>query len=188
MTRSRCPLFRSQAIRRVMRGSLPLLCLGFIAWPNRPAQSAVPYYSIEDLTLLATNVVEATVNSETSAWEPWLNGGQVILSTLTVDVIVHLKGSGPPVMDVIFPGGTVGETHMTASCAPTLDVGETAVLFLREDPAGGRWFILGLERGVFNVDREGLAVPQAADMPVMPLTELEAEIGRIVRAEDGSNR
>lgn len=77
----------------------------------------------------------------------------------TLERLVHLsvehtvKGTARPALEVVLPGGTVGELTYTVSETPVLVEGGRYLLFLQ--PEDGRLHVHGGEQGAVRITREG---------------------------------
>ena len=176
------PAARPPQARAARRRALHLLgAASLVALTAGEAGAWVPSYSIADLTSLSSQVVVGTIVDSRAAWEDWPDGGRAILTTFSVRTDQVWKGApglaAGEVIDVVVPGGQVGGDRVFASCAPAVTVGQEAVLFLKKDLQGlPRYWVFGLERGVFDLDASGMAKPQVPDLPLLSLESLKQEV------------
>lgn len=94
------------------------------------ATSLVPM-TVEQMAQAADTVVVASVESTRAV--P-VRGPDASLARIDTRVGLHvnqvLKGDADPLMEIRVAGGTIGKKTFWATWSPTLDVGETAILFL----------------------------------------------------------
>jgi len=82
---------------------------------------------IESLTASADAVVYARVSRRTSAWVP---AGRQIFTTVTLQTIESWKGAPAQQVQVLVPGGEVGEIAQTVQGVAAFREGEEVVVFL----------------------------------------------------------
>lgn len=85
--------------------------------------------SLNDLTDGADTVVVATVLSTESRWN---SNNSAVYTLVTVEVEENYKGETRGTINVIIPGGTVGDNLEWVSDTPDLKTGDRSVLFLNE--------------------------------------------------------
>lgn len=103
--------------------------------------------TLEHMTVLSDAIVIGHVVERQSYWED-----KKILTSLTVDVEQFVKdvdGGGSSSVEVIIPGGTVGDTTLEIDDAPIVEAGQKVMLFLKKDKAG--YFPFGLKYGVYHI-------------------------------------
>ena len=105
--------------------------------------------SMDDLILKSTAIVRGTVGDSWTAFS-----GPVIYTHYIIQVSEGYKGAPQKIVEVMVPGGTVGEVHQTPSGAPALKQGDEFVFFLWTSKAGVTW-ITGLTQGLFSVSGGG---------------------------------
>jgi hypothetical protein len=99
------------------------------------------------MTVFSNAIVVGHVVEKQSYWED-----KKILTSLTVDVEEFVKdvgGERSTSVEVIIPGGTVGDTTLEIDDAPIVEVGQKVMLFLKKDKAG--YFPFGLKYGVYYI-------------------------------------
>jgi Matrixin len=121
------------------------LCLSAsVAWSATAISMDVPA-----LTRASDQVVHGQVLRTHPHWSP--RTGR-ILTEVELSVVESLKGPMEPrIVNVLLPGGTVGDVHQRISGAPRLEPGEEVIAFLRRGAGGPR--IVGLSQGIFRVVR-----------------------------------
>jgi hypothetical protein len=85
------------------------------------------------------------------------------------------------VVEVRYPGGSVGDLHLVVSGAPTLHPGDDVVVFTRE---GGK--VLGMAQGVWQIRDDGQATRDLSRLAFKdgsePVESMSvAELKRLVR-------
>lgn len=163
--------------------------------PRAAASSGVEM-SLEDLTREA----DAIAVVEVTRAEGFRRKGKIPVFTRTsLNVVEYWKGEGKASLDVVAPGGRIGDTVILAHGVPAFAEGQTLVLFLfkHRAPFDG-YGILGLEQGAFHVIRAkdgrlwaarhgsmelvkkdplgGPSMTTAATANAMPIESLEAQV------------
>jgi hypothetical protein len=72
----------------------------------------------------------------------------------------HFKGSNQSVIEIITPGGAVGDLRQTIPGSPVLNKGDQFVFFLWTSKSGVTW-ITGLTQGLFSLPGGSAADPVA---------------------------
>ena len=119
--------------------------IGQLSWATSLVSLDLP-----DLIIKSKMIVQAKlINKESLMWHGH------IWTKLTFSIDDFLKGDGPSQVDVMQPGGQVGN-HVT-SVAGTLsyDLGKNYCLFLWSSNDEDKWQIIGLSQGTFKVKRLG---------------------------------
>ena len=111
--------------------------------------------SMNDMIVKSTAIVHGKVSGTYSAFN-----NRIIYTHYTVQVSERFKGSNQNSIDVVVPGGTVGDLRQTFSGAPSFNVGDDYVFFLWTSRAGLTQ-VLGLTQGLFWVAQDGSADPVA---------------------------
>jgi hypothetical protein len=132
---------RSKRGRRVASG-LALLSLVMLV-PTSPRSSTVVALDVGALTERAERVVRAKVLSA----ESWRDG--IVWTRVTLEVKEQWVGTGPVLVEVVQPGGTVPGFGTLVFGVPSFAEGEDVVVFLE----GER--VLGLAQGKFSVSAAG---------------------------------
>jgi hypothetical protein len=143
--------------------------------------------SVEWLARDSDAVVRGTVTSRAAAWA---GDGKKIFTTVRVRVSEVWAGSAPgnAELELVVPGGEVGEWGQRVSGAPAFADGEEVVVFLRRDGKAA-FRVNGLALGKFRVEagqarptvdqvhRVGPAPPRGErTVEPMPLEELSRRV------------
>jgi hypothetical protein len=140
-----------------------------------PLQSAtLERLSMDELIVKSTAIVRATV---TDSWAAF--AGRDIRTHYKLQVSERFKGSDQKTIEVITPGGTVGDLHQTVAGSPVLNKGDEYVFFLWTGSTGVTW-ITGLTQGLFALPAGGGSDPVATRAANRELT-LDATSGRPVK-------
>jgi hypothetical protein len=83
----------------------------------------------------------------------WVEGGRMMTSTVTLDVIEYLKGDLGPSISFMVPGGELGRYRNIVLGAPVFSPGEEVIVFLNWR-GSSRPYVLGLNMGVFRTVRD----------------------------------
>jgi hypothetical protein len=132
-----------------------MLSAPWLATMARTARATVMLaHTIDEMAANADAVLLGVVRLRTSRWEH----GHIV-TDVSIDVSRSVRGpfAAGATATVTTPGGAVGGTGQQVAGAPTLEVGERYVLFLRHAPAG-YWETFGLAQGVLPV-RDVAGVP-----------------------------
>lgn len=135
----------------------------------------VIYRSPRDLGRDASVVVEGTVQSSRSYWNP---AGTKILTETTVAVQSTYKGQAGATVQVLQLGGVVGHVRQSVAGALSWKPGEEVVLFLEQMP-GGAHRVSGFSQGKFHVERDPESGRRFVEAP--PLDDV-----KMVGAPDGA--
>jgi hypothetical protein len=133
-----------------VKSTLPLV-LGFCLAPLHSA--TLQQLSMNDLIVKSTAIVHGKVSASSAAFF-----NKIIYTHYTVQVSERLKGSNQTSIDVVVPGGTVGNLRQTFAGTPTFNVGDDYVFFLWTSRAGLTQ-VLGLTQGLFSVAQDGSSDP-----------------------------
>jgi len=138
-----------------------------------PAQATVLMeMSIEALTASADLVVTVEVGEQ---WSQLDEGDQRVRTYTRVQVsdVVHRVGGDERLgaqLVVQQEGGHLGDWGVHVAGNAQLATGQTALLFLTRDEAGGFYHVLGMEQGMYRVDTDETGaqiVHRAATVPVV---------------------
>ncbi|HIF21859.1 MAG TPA: matrixin family metalloprotease [Gemmatimonadetes bacterium] len=132
---------RSARARRAAGGAVLLGVLLLV--PSSPQSSTVLALDIDALTERADRVVRARV----LATDSWRDG--IVWTRVTLEVSEDWLGSGPRLIELVQPGGTVRGFGTLVFGVPRFTEGEDVVVFLDESR------VLGLAQGKFSVRPEG---------------------------------
>jgi hypothetical protein len=128
--------------------SILLLVLLALASPARAAL-AVPA-SVEDLARSSEAVVRGRVLSAAARWS---EDGRRIFTYAEVEVASAWRGAAAKRVQVVVPGGIVGDIGQRVDGMAKLSTGEEVVLFLAPRPAkSGPYQVAGHAQGKFQVD------------------------------------
>jgi hypothetical protein len=111
--------------------------------------------SLGDMIAKSTVIVRAKVTDSSAAYSIT---SPVIYTHYTVQVSEWLKGLGAKSIDVVVPGGTVGNSRQSFSGAPAFSSGDEYVFFLWTSKAGLTQ-VIGLTQGLFSVAQDGSKDP-----------------------------
>ncbi len=145
-----------------------------------PAQGAVIYLDVAELTAGAQQIVIGDVVGLTSFW----NDDHTLIKTrVVVQVDQYLLGQGNGTEVLEMSGGTVGDLTLRVSVLPTFEIGDHVLLFL--DSSEIR--LVGCFQGAYLTDgrlaaRMGPACVRIIPESVQPLSELLTEIRRALPA------
>jgi hypothetical protein len=131
---------------------LPLaLVLALCALPLLSA--TLQQLSMNDLIVKSTAIVHGKVASSSAAFT-----NKIIYTHYIIQVSESFKGGNQTSIDVVVPGGTVGNLRQSFSGTPTFNVGDEYVFFLWTSRAGLTQ-VLGLTQGLFAVAQDGSSDP-----------------------------
>lgn len=123
-----------------------------------PASALMRGLSTEKLTRGALLIIAGRVEGASARWA---DDKTIIITTATVRVRRVIKGSlAADTVEVIYPGGEVGDIGMRQSDEPKLAAGENVILFLTPDTrygGGGAYRIQGRAQGKYAVGPDGMA-------------------------------
>lgn len=100
-----------------------------------------------------------------------------VQSAVTLSVEAALKGDADRFVSMRLPGGTIGRYRTVMTGAPTMKVGDRAVVFLKRGPSGA-WWPVGLAQGIYRINARDATVAA----PVVPGTTTDST-GRVVRGD-----
>jgi hypothetical protein len=163
-----------------MRGSrnrwATILYLGLLALVSLSGAAADATIVVrlpgEVMVARADVIVLGQVEATQARWE-----GQRIITSVLVRVENALKGQPGTTVMIKAPGGKVGNVAMKVLAAPKFQVGERALLFLKNGQ--GNLHVLGLADGKLDVRAERLVWNEK----LQPLPTVIDEIRRRVRGE-----
>ena len=110
-----------------------------------------------DLPTLVSRADQISVVDVVSVTSAWNEAHDRITTTIDVKVVDSWKGTAAPAthLQVIQPGGTVGEIEMRVDGMPHFQVGERTLLFLRLYGGAARASVVGMAQGKRPVTRDG---------------------------------
>ncbi|HEU4383896.1 MAG TPA: hypothetical protein VFR85_10410 [Anaeromyxobacteraceae bacterium] len=121
------------------------ILLGFLLAGAAAAAVARPA-TVEQLAREADAVVQGRVVAMESRWAP---DRRHVVTRVIVRVSRVLRGTAGAEVALEVAGGTVGGFGQRVDAAPSFEMGEEAVIFLRR--AGGRTLVHGAAQGKFRV-------------------------------------
>lgn len=140
---------RSLALVVALTGLLPTVAAGTTAERLSPAE----------LATRSRAIVEGTVVSRQSQWAP---DGKRIHTRVRIRVDAVWKGAPGEEVELVLPGGTVGELAQLVQGMPQFSEAERVLVFL-EPTSAAAYRVVGLAQGKFRVvevaGQEKLAVP-----------------------------
>jgi hypothetical protein len=142
---------------------VPLVALLFMVVSM--AEGLVLRKSLEELTDEATYIVKGKVVEKVSFWN---ESHSRIYTRVKVSVNEYIKGSGSGVVEFIVPGGTVNDTTLWVSDAPSWNVGEEVILFVNPSYY---YPIVGWFQGKYKVVGN-MAINEVDPERTMPIAEL----------------
>jgi hypothetical protein len=112
---------------------------------------AQPPFSIPDRARGADRIVVAQVSNVTASYETNQYGDRLIVSHVDLAVEETLKGNAAHAVTLDVPGGTLGGLMLEASHEPKLDLGDRAVVFVKQNKDGRNVPYLA-DQGVLKLD------------------------------------
>ncbi len=131
--------------------------------------------SFDDMAAKSTAIVRGNV---TDAWAAMTNG--VLYTHYKVQVAETFKGPAQASVEIMVPGGTLNGVRQTFAGSPTLNTGDSFVLFLWTSKSSGITWIMGLTQGLFNLNSDGASDP-AAVRPASRELMLDSATGKQVK-------
>jgi hypothetical protein len=121
-----------------------------------PAPGSASLILALDLPTLVSRADQISVVDVVSVTSAWNETHDRITTTIDVKVVDSWKGAAAPAthVQVVQPGGTVGEIEMRVDGMPRFQVGERTLLFLRLHGGGARASVVGMAQGKRPVTRE----------------------------------
>jgi len=132
---------RSADLPAVKRHLMIALCVTSCVMPLQSA--TLERLSLDDLIAKSTVIVRGTVADTWAAFN-----GRDIYTHYKIQVSERFKGSARRTVEVVVPGGEIGEVHQPVAGSPVLKQGDEFVFFLWTSKAGLTW-IMGLTQGLF---------------------------------------
>ena len=127
-----------------------LLAVVVLAAVGGAANAAVVLQTTADLSGNSSNIVQGQVLSTKAAWN---DEHTFIFTRVDLKISQQFKGRTESGITVMAPGGEVGEMGLKVEHAPTFEVGEEVILFLRvqED---GQFGVVAWEQGKFTIEED----------------------------------
>jgi len=126
------------------------LFLASVAITMPLAATGTSFERAYDMSELSTRAETVIMGEVQGTWTETTSDGWWTVATLVVDET--FQGAHEPVVEVRYPGGSVGDLHLVVSGAPQLHPGDDVVVFTRED---GK--VLGMAQGVWKIQDDGRA-------------------------------
>ena len=150
------------------------LLLALLFPPLAGATSAIRL-TPEELAKRANRVGEGEVVSVESEWSA---DGKRIISRVRLRMEANWKGEGEEV-EIVVPGGTVGELTQIVQGMPAFEEGEKVVVFLEKPAPQPGFRVVGLAQGKFRVaevpEQGRFLLPSLEGLKLVdPLTGAEA--------------
>jgi len=137
-----------------MRLGVSVLLFSFLGWG-----ATLERLSLEDMTAKSTAIVRATAISSSSEYI-----GSTIYTRTRFQVLERWKGPDGSQVEVVEPGGRMGNVSQSYSGVPRFAPGQEVVLFLWTGPSG-RTQIIGLSQGVLQVERPASGEAEVSRAP-----------------------
>jgi hypothetical protein len=177
-----------------------------LALPSPGSASLILALDLPTLVSRADQISVVDVVSVNSAWN---EGHDQITTTIDVKVVDSWKGTAAPPnhLQVVQPGGSVGEIEMRVDGMPRFQVGERTLLFLRlrgdaahasvvgmaqgkrpvtHEAGSGRWMVSAPERAGADFVRTTPASEAIFTARPRALTDLRNEVRALVGAGAGA--
>ena len=133
------------ALRGLLFIFMTTFLIGQLSWATSMISLDLP-----DLIIKSKMIVQAKlINKESLMW----NGH--IWTRLTFNIDDFLKGDGPSQVDVMQPGGQLGNYVTSVAGTLSYELGKNYCLFLSSSNDNDKWQIIGLSQGTFKVKRVG---------------------------------
>ncbi len=164
-------------LRPVLRRALPALAaVVCLAAPAAAHASRFLPRTLAQATAAADLVVEGRVTGTHSRWQ-----GRLIVTDVHLQVSRCLKGACGDTMDLVTPGGRVGDLVQAVAGIAPYRVGSKVVVFLVHRPIG----LIALESGgrfeeVVDGDGRHLALATTGGYRLLPLADLVTRIRTLV--------
>jgi hypothetical protein len=136
------------------------------SWPAQPAQAAMVEQTVAELAASSSDIISGAVLAKESWWN---EDKTFIFTTVSIQVNELLKGTlaVPSTVEVVVPGGEVGEIGLGVEHAARFEVGEEVIVFLTllED---GTYGVTAWEQGKYTLEddqvkEKGISVPSFKD-------------------------
>lgn len=130
---------------------------------------------MDDMIAKSTSIVRGTVTASWSAFT-----GPIIYTHYKIQVGEQFKGTASNTVEIMIPGGTVGNLHQAASGSPLLNRGDDSIFFLWTSNSGITW-IMGLSQGLFALPAGSPAANATATRQASRELMLDPVTGRPVK-------
>lgn len=156
--------------------------------------------SFDEKVSSADTIVLGRCVKQHSTFDP---SGRWIVTYTTFEVSKSYKGTAPPEVTVVTPGGTVGSLHQETIGVPHFGEGDVNVLFIRQDrigptvlffdqgtyrvmpDAGGQTMVAPVESGLVLIDNQTGKATSTRDEGVKSLREFESSIEAALERSPG---
>ncbi len=112
-----------------------------------------------ELCELSEKVVVGEVSSTETRWADVRSGA--IERSAWISVALDVKGQKADTVEVILPGGSMGELSHWVEHTPRLIENGRYLLFLSQ--IGGRWFVTGGEQGAVRITPQGARIGETQE-------------------------
>ena len=107
--------------------------------------------TLEQLAMASSNIVRARVISQESRW----NAEHTRIFTYTkLAVSQSLKGQAASTIEIVQPGGSVGNFHVRVPGSAALHLDKEYVLFLEPSKQTQNYIVVGMAQGAYHVYRD----------------------------------
>ncbi|MDI7269469.1 MAG: hypothetical protein QME96_15890 [Myxococcota bacterium] len=133
--------------------AIRLVTAGLTAWPGSAGATVVLALDFDRMAAEADRAVVGTVVSVHARWSA---DGERIETVVDLEIEQDMSGvSGPPVLRIVQPGGTIGDVGLVVFGLPAFHEGERALLFLRAGGVDGfgeaHHSVFGMAQGKFAI-------------------------------------
>jgi hypothetical protein len=127
---------------------IPLMVLPLVVfWAVWCHATQIVPSTLEYMTGFSDAIVVGHVVDKHSYWQE-----RKIVTSITLDVEQHIKnlaGEASSTVEIVIPGGKVGDIALKMDQAPVFEIGEKVMLFLKEVQDG--YFPFGFNYGVYKI-------------------------------------
>ena len=146
-----------------MRNTILMLIVVCLLAPNLRATVLVP----TDLGDLARDAQVIARGEVVAVESRWTDDRRTIETVVTLVPESYLKGQLGQTLQFRVPGGTLGRLRNVVIGAPRFAAGQRVIVFL--GTAGPQMpHVLGLNQGVYRIDRSTAGDPLVSPPPIMP--------------------
>lgn len=145
-----------------------------------PGEAQLVEVTTAELAQAAQAIVRGNVTAIRSEWN---EGRTYIWSFVTIDVSDALRGpNAGEAIEVMIPGGVVGEIAQTSSDQVTFAQGEDVIVFLGQETYQGADYynVVRLVQGKFSVVDSRVRAVTMDEAPQVDADEFWAEISRLI--------
>jgi hypothetical protein len=160
-------------VKRISQIATVFACV-FTAALQSLAGATLQRLSLDEMIAKSTGIVRGTVTASWSAFT-----GSIIYTHYKIQVSEQFKGTNSGSVEIMVPGGAVGDLHQSFSGSPLLNQGDEFVFFLWTSKTGITW-ITGLTQGLFALPAGSPVDASATRQPSRELT-LDGTTGRPVK-------